>query len=1130
MKASSSNHKKISQGCFGISCFILMLVIFQRPVIKWFSESLIRSALKDQLNLNYKDGQILGDASGTFQLTSWALDSENPKTPLQSLSIKKLRLAFSWNKFLRSSLIPVSKIQGEGIDVTLDLSKDWGSSTESSSNDLIIDSIPDVDIKNSNLTITRGQDVWQFRGMHFKTENGEYHLKVNQAYGLKASFLADFSGLPIELKGKFNLSERGFESLFLEMLELGPDSLLSNVKVQSDSKALAIDGTLPFLPGKGRFNRNSKSTEFHLNMEEVELEHIIHQVIGQFFQLPILTGKFNLDLSVDLPQDENKVAMRHPVSLDSDLTNLAWPEHQLHSPKIQIEWLPSNRGASGKFLIEGLTSSGMAAIDLNIEFESIEDPLNPRIQFKKIQITSTDETWFASGIYYTKTNELDLNARLVLSDLNCTQLNFISPWLGERNERSLASASAELLLNYRGPLNFSFNLDEIYNPILDDGRLDLELFLNSPDQDTQLYSQATLHQRELTLNRVHLKRNQDWVELNGKLTTENFQSWLVTFLVEGKWNGQEIRSSHPLTLGYKDAAFYLEPFILEAFGGSLDVTSSQLPTHSEFHFTGTNLDLQQLTTLFPLPFELGGKLDFSGNLSSNALASSADNASDKTEWKGEASLKVKEGSFKNERVDLDNLTSEIDFQFDDGLIDVQKLSAIRGPDSIHGSGKLAFPSPPSEDSNPSSTELKYQFKLQGNLEYLQSWFPNLSEIRRIGGGLSFDVDLNGTPSEPVLGGTLNLKDLRASLPRNQGELTEIAGQIQVDQNQIRILDTLSAKFKGEPIQLKGDLTHASKLFGSPKGSSQGDERHSLSESPIPIKVVNLSVDTGVLNLIPASLANEFRAYGAVHLTLVGPPNELEVRGKVDLRRAFLFKRMQLLAERNPLPLEYFSFDEAPLKGLKFDVAIRCDNNFHVKNNLLNLSADVDLHLKGTGESPYFVGRIFSDNGSVRLPSTTSLKVDQLLVELLEKEPYNPHLQIKLINRLRGYDVDVFVHGDFERPEVTLNSFPPLEREKLLILVTTGYTLDDINRTGAEKVAVLQAAKYLGFLLADYFSEAGEGKSFLDDFTLETEGARKIQGEDLIRLEYRLNDHFFLQGERDFYEDYNLNLGYRLQFK
>jgi len=279
-----------------------------------------------------------------------------------------------------------------------------------------------------------------------------------------------------------------------------------------------------------------------------------------------------------------------------------------------------------------------------------------------------------------------------------------------------------------------------------------------------------------------------------------------------------------------------------------------------------------------------------------------------------------------------------------------------------------------------------------------------------------------------------------------------------------------------------------------------------------------------------------RVRGDVGLRWKGPWNRSTLEGGIQITRGYYIQNISLAPGRGPSrPLQLFSFQDEPLRSVRLNLGIRADRTIIIRNNLVSTRATADLRLTGTGYEPALSGTISTDEGRVSL-GNAGLDIANAFVEFLEADPLNPRLNILLEDTIRSYTVTVSITGTLREPEVLLDSSPPLERERILVLISTGMTIDEIEGQGAERVAAVQAAVYLGRRIARYFSGGDPTeKSFFDRFSLQSESARTSRYEDPIRVEFQIvedvildEDEVFLQGERDTYGDYNFNVGIRFE--
>ncbi|MCZ6792739.1 MAG: translocation/assembly module TamB domain-containing protein [Planctomycetota bacterium] len=284
---------------------------------------------------------------------------------------------------------------------------------------------------------------------------------------------------------------------------------------------------------------------------------------------------------------------------------------------------------------------------------------------------------------------------------------------------------------------------------------------------------------------------------------------------------------------------------------------------------------------------------------------------------------------------------------------------------------------------------------------------------------------------------------------------------------------------------------------------------------------------------------ELRVRGDLDLHWRGPWERSTLGGEVRLTRAYYLRDLELAGGRPSQPFDLFHLESPPLRDVRLDLRVRAARSIVVKNNLIDARASADLRLEGTGLDPLLIGIVSSDRGTVRFGNST-LKLRSAIVEFVRNDPLNPRLQISLHARVRGHDVSLAVSGSLEEPEVMLESSPPLPRDQVLVLVSTGYTLEQLrDDETAGRVAAVEAAKYLGSNFLAYLSRGSDPteKSFFDRVTLETESASESDLGDLYRVEVRVLDrfpfessHIFAQSERDFYGDYNFNLGWRFDVK
>lgn len=428
-------------------------------------------------------------------------------------------------------------------------------------------------------------------------------------------------------------------------------------------------------------------------------------------------------------------------------------------------------------------------------------------------------------------------------------------------------------------------------------------------------------------------------------------------------------------------------------------------------------------------------------------------------------------------------------------------------------------------------EAPFDARFSIDVRDVADFLPPVNEIRELGGRVLVGGQVRGkaTMDLDVLRSSLDVQALvtlfDGKLKRwdETPPLTELHGELRVSGNTLSIV-TVTGKIHDAGFTLEGEAAvewpwdESRERVGAGVRLAQADLRL-VSKSVLLVR------------------RRDLRARGDLDLRLLmsaaAPPR---LQGTLTVTRAYWLEAVSMVPSRGAkLPLRLFSLTSSPLDRLLLDVRIRSDRDIHLRNNVVATRASAELVLTGTGLEPVLIGTVSTDEGFVRL-ADSRLALRGSFIEFRRDDPLNPRLQIQIEETIRNHTISLVITGTLEAPEVLLDSSPPLEREKILVLITTGLTLDEIEEQGVSRVAAVKAAKYVGLRIARYFSRGDPtDEGLLDRFTLETESAKSARQEDPIRVEYRLIDklfgkygELFLQGERDTYSDYNFNIGVRFE--
>jgi translocation and assembly module TamB len=233
-------------------------------------------------------------------------------------------------------------------------------------------------------------------------------------------------------------------------------------------------------------------------------------------------------------------------------------------------------------------------------------------------------------------------------------------------------------------------------------------------------------------------------------------------------------------------------------------------------------------------------------------------------------------------------------------------------------------------------------------------------------------------------------------------------------------------------------------------------------------------------------------------------------------------------------IKLFSVREAPLSNLRFDVDILGTDSFRIHTNVLRTIASLDMHLGGTAESPVPRGRIWCSEGVLKMPFT-KIHLTNATVLFPTDAPYFPRLEAgEGEARMKGYDLQVHASGDLPDVEVQVQAQPPLSDTEAILLITTGLTGRERNEEGAQRTELALVGKYFSKeIYRELFGPGDPDKEngLLDLDRLDLGIGQQVSqtGQETIDAEYELSRRYYLHGERDRFDAYNIGLIWRLRF-
>jgi hypothetical protein len=389
---------------------------------------------------------------------------------------------------------------------------------------------------------------------------------------------------------------------------------------------------------------------------------------------------------------------------------------------------------------------------------------------------------------------------------------------------------------------------------------------------------------------------------------------------------------------------------------------------------------------------------------------------------------------------------------------------------------------------------------------------NLPWLRRVEGDMQGELHLAGPVTNPSLKGSFFLRDGEISHTFNFPMLTEV--NLQGDFNQHSVtLHNMLAEVGGSPVNLKGVINR---------------EKDAVA--------VDLYIEGKNVLLFRN---NDMRMRGDVQLDVSGPLERLSVKGTTGLTGGYYTGNIDFLSKigSSSAPVSegrgfLFSFSDPPLKNAVFDIRITTLEPFRIRNNLIRGVLRPELSLKGTGELPFLIGRIYIDPSRVLLPSGR-LQIQSGLLSFLAGKPDRPQLDLLAQSKVLGYDINVVTRGPLDDPVITLSSSPSLPNDDLLLLLLTGQPpkqdlAGDTKISAATNVMVYLGRDFLGKWLEDESGVSDE--SIFDRFELDYGRGVTKSGDQTAEGTFRLSELktgkrkiYYLSAEKDKYDAYNYGL-------
>jgi translocation and assembly module TamB len=298
---------------------------------------------------------------------------------------------------------------------------------------------------------------------------------------------------------------------------------------------------------------------------------------------------------------------------------------------------------------------------------------------------------------------------------------------------------------------------------------------------------------------------------------------------------------------------------------------------------------------------------------------------------------------------------------------------------------------------------------QADATLLAALDPNLEAT----GHSVLHLGLTGTPSRPVLNGTLDVQDVGVAYKGLPFRFSNLQGSIQLE-GERAVIRSLRGLSGGGTVTLSGSLT--------------------LQENPL----YDLQAD---FNQVRVRYPPNFTSVLDGKLRLAGNSERGQLQGDLITRQMFINENINLITKiiesSNPFEAQPASVASPLASKIRLNVHVTSAPPVRVETPDLRLVGDIDLRLQGSLATPAQAGSIhfLSGDGVFRGNRYTLARGDISLSNPFRTQAF---LDLQAVTHVERYELTLDISGPFERLKLAYRSDPPLPTADILSLLALGY--------------------------------------------------------------------------------------------
>jgi translocation and assembly module TamB len=361
-------------------------------------------------------------------------------------------------------------------------------------------------------------------------------------------------------------------------------------------------------------------------------------------------------------------------------------------------------------------------------------------------------------------------------------------------------------------------------------------------------------------------------------------------------------------------------------------------------------------------------------------------------------------------VKLDNLTlrnaTPIEVTYKDKTTTVSPFQMTAKDTSVNAAGKFSLNS---------DSPLDFHVNGNVNLQLLRMFDPSWTSS----GTSRLDATATGSLRNPSVNGTLEIRDGAFYLTDFSNGIDHANGVVRFDRNRATI-QNLSAQSGGGTLSLTGFVG-----FGS--------------GAPL---LYHLDAAAQGVRVRYSGVSSTFNA----NLKYTGTSQSSMLAGDVTVMKAAFTPNTDVgsLFAATAAPVATPRAENERLHRIRLEINVVSSPTLQLTTSLSqDVTADIDLRLRGTPDRPAVLGRFSLNEGQIQFFGN-KYTINRGEVNFYNPLKIEPVLDLDLETQARGITVTINITGTLEKLNVNYRSDPPLQSREIIALLATGRTPDQIS--------------------------------------------------------------------------------------